>query len=577
MRKQNINKTQTIQYDNKTYMMKKTQLISTISLLFMSTQLMAQTTLIKNVNGYTFIDKSLTQFSAISFIDDTINKVYSLDEMLPSSKGVIVIDGQGQTMLPGLIDAHGHVLGYGQSLLRVDLVGTSSETDAVNRTISYNKDNPSMGWILGRGWNQVQWPSNTYPTAKSLDEVFPNKPVWLRRIDGHAGWANSKAMALAGITSKSKSPSGGEIVKDKDGQPTGIFIDNAMDLIIASIPQPSLEENKIALTKAMQSLASLGLTSVHDAGIDRSNIALYKKLANEGNMAIRINAMLYLPSTNWQQQLQQGPYKTQDDMFVINSVKIQADGALGSRGASLIDDYSDHAGHKGLLLHDTKKLQHYIDVAMNAGFQVNTHAIGDNANKLVLDLYQQAIKKSKTKALRHRIEHAQVLRLKDIPRFSSLNVIASMQATHATSDKNMAVTRLGEQRILGAYAWRTLLDSNAIIAAGSDFPVESPNPFYGLHASITRQDHNNLPAGGWYEDQKMTRIEALRSFTLDAAYAGHQEKLIGSLEVGKKADFILLTKDILTMPESEIWQSQVTQTWVAGKKVFSATNTSTAK
>ena len=557
--------------------MKKPQLINAISLLLFSSQLMAQTTLIKNVNGYTFNDKSLTQFSAISFTDDTINKVYSPDEILPTTKGVIVIDGQGQTMLPGLIDAHGHVLGYGHSLLRVDLVDTASEMDAVNRTISYNKDNPSISWVLGRGWNQVQWPTNTYPTAKSLDEAFPNKPVWLRRVDGHAGWANSKAMALAGITSTTKSPSGGEIVKGKHGQPTGIFIDNAMELIIASIPQPSIAEDKVALTKAMQSLASLGLTSVHDAGIDQKNIALYKRLANEGNMAIRINAMLYLPSTNWQQQLQQGPYKTQDNMFVINSVKIQADGALGSRGASLLDDYSDHAGHKGLLLHETKTLQHFIDFAMDAGFQVNTHAIGDNANKLILDLYQQAIKKSKTKALRHRIEHAQVLRLEDIPRFSSLNIIASMQATHATSDKNMAVTRLGDKRILGAYAWRKFLDSNAIIAAGSDFPVESPNPFYGLHASITRQDHNNLPVGGWYEDQKMTRIEALRSFTLDAAYAGHQEKLIGSLEVGKKADFILLTKDIITMPESEIWQSKVVQTWVAGKKVFSAKNTSTAK
>ena len=550
--------------------MKKIQLISAISLLFINTQLMAQSTLIKNVNGYTFNDKLLTQFSAISFTDDIIEKVYLPEEVLPTSSDVNVIDGQGQTMLPGLIDAHGHVLGYGHSLLRVDLANTSSEVDAVNRTIFYNQENPSINWVLGRGWNQVQWSNNTYPTAKSLDKVFPNKPVWLRRVDGHAGWANSKAMALAGITSKSKSPAGGEIVKDEHGQPTGVFIDNAMDLITASIPQPSIKEDIIALTKAMQSLASFGLTSVHDAGIDNKNIALYKRLANDGNMAIRINAMLYLPSTNWQQQLQRGPYKSQDEMFVINSVKIQADGALGSRGASLIDDYSDHAGHKGLLLHETETLQHYIDTAMAAGFQVNTHAIGDNANKLILDLYQDAITKSKTKALRHRIEHAQVLRLQDIPRFSSLNIIASMQATHATSDKNMAVTRLGKQRILGAYAWRKLLDNNAIIAAGSDFPVESPNPFYGLHASITRQDHKNSPLGGWYADQKMTRAEALRSFTLDAAYAGHQEKLIGSLEPGKKADFILLTDDLFTMPESNVWQSKVSETWVAGERVYSA-------
>lgn len=552
-------------------------MITAISVLLISTQLMAQTTLIKNVNGYTFIGKSLKQFSAISFTNDTIDKVYLQGELVDTPIDAVVINGQGQTMLPGLIDAHGHVLGYGHSLLRVDLVNTFSEIDAVNRTISYSKKNPSLEWIQGRGWNQVKWSNNTFPNAKSLDKAFPDKPVWLRRVDGHAGWANSKAMALAGITSASKAPVGGEIIKDNNGQPTGVFIDNAMDLIIASITKPSLTEDKIALTRAMQSLASLGLTSVHDAGIDEKNIGLYKTLALEGNMTIRINGMLYLPSPNWQQQLEQGPYKSTDEMFVMHSVKIQADGALGSRGASLINEYSDHSGHKGLLLHDNKNLQHYIDLSMNAGFQVNTHAIGDNANKLILDLYQQAIKKSKTKALRHRIEHAQVLRLEDIPRFSSLNIIASMQATHATSDKNMAVSRLGKERIQGAYAWRKLLDSNAVIAAGSDFPVESPNPFYGLHASITRQDHKSLPIGGWYADEKMTRTEALRSFTLDAAFAGHQENIIGSLEAGKKADFILLDNDILTMPAYKIWQEQVLQTWVAGKKVFSATDVSTAK
>lgn len=555
----------------------KPHLISAISLLFISTQLMAQSTLIKNVKGYTFIDNSLTKFSAISFTDDTIDKIYSLEEVLPKSNDLHVIDGQGQTMLPGLIDAHGHVIGYGHSLLRVDLADTISERDAVNRTISYNKDISSMSWVLGRGWNQEQWSNNTYPTAKSLDEFFPNKPVWLKRVDGHAGWANTKAMTLAGITAATKSPAGGEIIKDQNGQPTGVFIDNAMALITDSVTQPSPIEDKIALKRALQSLASLGLTSVHDAGVEQKDIALYKTLASEGNMTIRINGMLYLPSTNWQQQLKQGPYRSADNMFAFNSVKIQADGALGSRGASLINDYSDHSGHRGLLLHDKKSLQQYIEFAMNAGFQVNTHAIGDNANKLILDLYQQAIKQSNSKVLRHRIEHAQVLRLGDIPRFSSLNVIASMQATHATSDKNMAVTRLGEERILGAYAWRKLLDSNAIIAAGSDFPVESPNPFFGIHASITRQDHKNLPVGGWYEDQKMTRAEALKSFTLDAAYAGHQEKLIGSLESGKKADFILLHDDIFTMPESQIWKSQVLETWVAGEKVFSAMDASSAK
>jgi len=549
--------------------LKKLQQVTALAALFLSTQPLAQTTLIKNVNGYSFKDKSLIKFSAIEFTNDKIDKIYQEGEVINPATSTLIIDGHGKTMLPGLIDAHGHVLGYGHSLLRVDLLNTTSEFDAVNRAKAYAKSNPSTSWVLGRGWNQVQWPSNTFPSAKSLDKAFPDTPVWLRRVDGHAGWANSKAMKLAGITSATQSPKGGEIIKDSNGKPTGVFIDNAMDLITGSIAKPSRQEDKLALTKAMASLASMGLTSVHDAGINQHEMTLYKDLASENNMTIRINGMLYLPSENWQQQLAQGPYKTHDDMFAFNSVKIQADGALGSRGASLIKDYSDHAGHRGLLLHDNKNLQHYIDVSMKAGFQVNTHAIGDNANKLILDIYQQAISKSKTKSLRHRIEHAQVLRLEDIPRFTSLNVIASMQATHATSDKNMAVSRLGNERILGAYAWRKLLDNNVIIAAGSDFPVESPNPFYGLHASITRQDHKNMPVGGWYGDEKMTRVEALRSFTLDAAYAGHQEKIIGSLNSGKKADFILLSNDILTMPESAIWQSKVLETWVGGKKVFS--------
>ncbi len=546
---------------------KKFLCITALTTVFVSSQTFAQTTLIKNVNGYTFKGKSLHKFSSIRFTDDIIDNIYPQGQKPSLPNGAIIIDGEGKTMLPGLIDAHGHVLGYGHSLMRVNLLNSTSELDAVNSARAYADANPGSSWILGRGWNQERWQNNNFPSAKALDAAFPNTPVWLRRVDGHAGWANSKAMALAGITSSSKAPKGGEIIKDSDGKPTGVFIDNAMDLIINQIAKPSLKEDKIALQKAMKSLASLGLTSVHDAGIDQKNIDLYKELARENAMTIRINGMLYLPSENWQQQLTQGHYRSQHDMFTFNSVKIQADGALGSRGASLIKDYSDHAGHRGLLLHDNKVIKSYIERAMYAGFQVNTHAIGDNANKLILDIYQQAIAESKTKQLRHRIEHAQVVRLKDIPRFASLNIIASMQATHATSDKNMAVTRLGEERIKGAYAWRKLLDNNVIIAAGSDFPVESPNPFYGLHASITRQDHKNLPAGGWYADEKMSRVEALRSFTLDAAFAGHQEKLIGSLASGKKADFILLADDLMTMPEKNIWQTKVLETWVGGKKV----------
>lgn len=528
----------------------------------------AKTTLIKNVQGYTIAGDKLGQFAAIQFTDDKIDKLYLATEPLPSAKELTIIDGQGKTLIPGLIDAHGHILSYGLSLLRADLVNSSSEQDAINKTLAYAKANAGLTWIQGRGWNQTQWPSNAFPSAKSLDKAFPEQPVWLKRVDGHAGWANSKAMALAGITKATLSPEGGDIIRDENGEPTGVFIDNAMALIDNGIAPLTMKQQKQVLVKAMDSLASYGLTSVHDAGIDSNNITAFKELSQAGEMSIRINAMLYLPSNNWQQTLAAGQYQSNDDMFTFNSVKIQADGALGSRGAALIADYSDHPGHKGLLLNTPKEFEYLVKTAMQQGFQVNSHAIGDNANKLVLDTYEKQIKASKSKQLRHRVEHAQVLRLADIPRFAELDIIASMQATHATSDKNMAQDRLGKERILGAYAWRKLLNANAVIAAGSDFPVESPNPFYGLHASITRQDHNNSPQGGWFAEEKMTPLEAFRSFTVDAAYSGHQEKIIGSLATGKKADFVLLEQNLFEMPEQDIWQMAVKKTWVNGKLVY---------
>jgi len=528
----------------------------------------AKTTLIKNVQGYTITGDKLGQFAAIQFTDDKIDKLYLATEPLPSAKELTIIDGQGKTLIPGLIDAHGHILSYGLSLLRADLVNSSSEQDAINKTLTYAKANAGLTWIQGRGWNQTQWPSNAFPSAKSLDKVFPDQPVWLKRVDGHAGWANSKAMALAGITKATLSPEGGDIIRDENGEPTGVFIDNAMALIDNGIAPLTMKQQKQVLVKAMDSLASYGLTSVHDAGIDSNNITAFKELSQAGEMSIRINAMLYLPSNNWQQTLAAGQYQSNDDMFTFNSVKIQADGALGSRGAALIEDYSDHPGHKGLLLNTPKEFEYLVKTAMQQGFQVNSHAIGDNANKLVLDTYEKQIKASKSKQLRHRVEHAQVLRLADIPRFAELDIIASMQATHATSDKNMAQDRLGKERILGAYAWRKLLNANAVIAAGSDFPVESPNPFYGLHASITRQDHKNSPQGGWFAEEKMTPLEAFRSFTIDAAYSGHQEKIIGSLATGKKADFVLLEQNLFEMPEQDIWQMAVEKTWVNGKLVY---------
>tara|TARA_R110001592_G_scaffold28381_7_gene104300 strand:+ start:5472 stop:7118 length:1647 start_codon:yes stop_codon:yes gene_type:complete len=543
------------------------KIISFILITLVHFSSFSQTTLLKNINGYTLnAAGQLIQFSAIQFTQDKVDKLFSSDDALPK-KGIQIIDGQGKTLLPGLIDAHGHVLSYGLSLMQVNLNGTLSEQVAVQRAIDFYQDNKESQWLLGRGWNQVLWESKQYPQAVSLDEYFKNTPIWFKRVDGHAGWANSKAMQLAGIDNTSVSPDGGEIIKDAKGKPTGVFIDNAMSLITDNIPKTSSQEMKLALVKAMKALAKVGLTSVHDAGISKVNIEAYKALAAENNMPIRVNAMIDINDQNLNVLLKQGHFKTPDDKFIINSVKISADGALGSRGAALINEYSDLANHKGLLLYNQQTLALLIKTAMEASFQVNTHAIGDHANKIVLDLYEKYITTKKIKQMRHRIEHAQILRLQDIPRFAELGVIASMQATHATSDKNMAQDRLGKARILGAYAWQKLIKANAIIAGGSDFPIESANPFYGLHASITRQDKQNQPEAGWFPKESMSITQAFKTFTLNAAFAAHQENIIGTLGKNKKADFILIDQDLFQVKTAEIWKTKVLQTWVEGKKV----------
>ena len=527
-----------------------------------------QSTLVVNVNGYTInSDRELQRFSALQFSGDVIEAIYSEEESLPPATDKLVIDGQGFTLLPGLIDAHGHVLNFGLSLLQVDLVGTTSEQEAVERVRNFQAENPDLTWIQGRGWNQVLWDDNNFPGSSSLDAALAEIPVWLRRIDGHAGWANSAALELAGIGITTPDPVGGQIIRDDEGRPTGVLVDNAMSLVTSRIPPLTADELKFTLSRAMSELTRFGLTSVHDAGISATTVEAYKSLLEEGPLPIRINAMLSATDPANAANLAAGHYRSTDNTLTINSVKIAADGALGSRGAALIDDYTDMEGHRGLLLHEPQRLTELMRTAMEAGFQVNTHAIGDLANRVVLDNYAALIAATSTKNLRHRVEHAQVLTYDDILRFSALGVIPSMQSTHATSDKNMAQDRLGPIRIQGAYAWRKLMESGARIANGSDFPVESPNPFYGLHAAVTRQDHENQPAGGWYPEENMTRVEALASFTVDGAYAAHQEELLGTLEPGKKADFILIDRDIMSVPVEEIWQAQVLQTWVNGLRV----------
>ena len=380
----------------------------------LAAEALADITLISNINGYTFnSNQELVQFSALQFTDDRVDHILTEAENLPR-EGIRVIDGNGRTLLPGLIDAHGHILSYGRLLLQVDLGGSLSETEAAQRVADFYSKNEDLEWIQGRGWNQVLWESNEFPGANSLDLVVSDKPVWLRRIDGHAGWANTKAMELAGVTRESEDPNGGQIIRDENGYPTGVFIDTAMNYIASQIPTSTTEELKNALSMAMNRLASYGLTAVHDAGVSSQTIAAYKQLAEEGPLPIRVNVMLAASDPLFLDRLEEGYFRSDDDTLTINSVKIVGDGALGSRGAALIEDYSDDSGNRGLLRYNDERLEYLMRVAMNGGFQVNTHAIGDNANMKVLDNYERLISETDSRNLRHRIEHAQILRYEDI-------------------------------------------------------------------------------------------------------------------------------------------------------------------
>lgn len=514
---------------------------------------------------------------AAMLIDDNgkIAQIYTTPPSTDSlDEGINVIRGNGRVVLPGLIDAHGHILGLGQTRQRVDLVGTRSVQDAQDRIAEFAETQTRLPWILGRGWNQVLWPDKAFPTAADLDEIVADRPVFLRRIDGHAGWANSLALEKAGITELTRDPSGGEILRDEEGQPTGVLVDSAMALVENQIPLPTLSSVIEALALAQEELRRMGITSAHDAGVSAQLAGLYRQLAGDRSLTLRVYAMVSGAGEELTAVEQPWP-ADERDLFVLRSVKLYADGALGSRGAALLEPYSDKPDSHGLLFSPFDELELKVRRAANLGFQVNVHAIGDAANRQVIDIFARLpITRHK---LRHRIEHAQVIPLRDLAKLKEHEIIASMQPTHATSDMNMAEDRVGSERIKGAYAWRKLLDLGVIIAAGSDFPVELSNPFHGLYSAVARKDHAGNPPEGWYANEAMTRGEALRAFTVDAAFSAHQETKIGNLEEGLWADFIVLEDDFFSIPESHIWQQRVIETWLGGNKIFDAADAATEK
>lgn len=532
--------------------------------------------LIFNANGYTFESDTLRNFEALLIQDGKVLAIGDEEELrgLVNANSLVEVDVEGHTLIPGLIDAHGHVMGLGYQELQINLSGINSLAETLERLKAYAEANPDLEWIIGRGWNQTLWEENRFPTAQDLDRVIPDRPVWLSRVDGHAGWANSKAMQLAQVSTDTPDPEGGKIIKDERGRPTGVFIDAAEGYVQQVVPESNAQEQAMALTAANNLLRSYGVTSVHDAGVGIQTWEMYQDFAEQGKLDMRIYGMISGAGSTFDQLSEQGPINgAYDDFLALRSVKLYADGALGSRGAALLNDYHDEPGNKGLLFVNQDEMNAMAEKVVGKGFQANIHAIGDAANRQVLDALAYAQQQHPGPDQRNRVEHAQIIEWDDIPRFKDLDIIASMQPTHATSDKNMAEDRVGSDRIKGAYAWQTLLGQGTVVASGSDFPVESANPFLGIYAAITRKDIQGNPLGGWYANEAMTREQTLRSFTLDAAYAGFQEDILGSLETGKWADFIIIDRDLMTVEDSQLWQTKVLQTWVAGKQVFSSEST----
>jgi len=473
------------------------------------------------------------------------------------------INARGGTLTPGLIDSHAHVRQLGALLESRDLrhaATVAAIADYVRERAA--KATPNM-WVIGRNWDQTNW-GGQFPTARDLDAAAPANPVFLSRVDGHAGWANTAALKLAGITAKTPDPPGGKIIRDVRGEATGVLIDAAQNLVRSHIPPPSYADIKRQIELAGRECARLGMTGVHDAGVSATDLRAYRELIAEGRLTVRVNAMIGGEGALWDEYRKRGPEI--GEYLTVRSIKMFADGALGSRGAALWQPYSDDKTNSGLLMITEERLERVARQAVAAGFQVCTHAIGDRAVRTVLDAYAAAL--GGVNDRRFRVEHAQIVSLPDFELFKRYSIIPAMQPTHATSDMRWAEKRLGPDRIAGAYAWHRFLALGVPVASGSDFPVEEPNPIAGFYAAFTRQDATGNPPGGWMPTERMTRAEALASWTITGAYAAFEEHSKGTLEPGKLADFVVFDRDIMQVPPTEVLATRVRLTVLGGKPVY---------
>lgn len=524
-------------------------------------------TLVDNVDGITIDeDGKIKRFTGLVFDDEgRITQVLERGDDRPSTD--FGVDGNGQVMLPGLIDAHVHVMDVGFAALTLDLSDTASLDEALTKIEQFAKDNPGRPWILGRGWNQEKWGLGRFPTAAELDAIVPDRPVWLERADNHANWANSLAMERAGVTAASKAPDGGRIIRDKAGNPAGVFIDNAKSLVSGSVPKPRPQDLDAAFAEAQKVLLAKGVTAVADMGTPMKDWQTFRRAGDLGTLNIRI--MAYANSIE-NMELIGGPGPTPwlyDDKLRLLGVKLYLDGALGSRGAVLKEPYEDQPETRGLPLLTSTQLRNRMSRAALDNFQTAVHAIGDAANAdLLLAIEELAATYEGDR--RWRIEHAQIVDPADLPKIGQHGIIASMQPLHQTSDREMAEARLGLDRLGGAYAWRSVLNAGGRLAFGSDAPVEPADPFAGIAVAISRTDENGEPFGGWRAQEAVSRVEALKGFTADAAFAGFADGRFGRLLVGERADFLLVDRDPMLASPRDIRSTNIGEVWVGGVRVL---------
>ena len=517
--------------------------------------------IVTNATVYT-VDSTFSKAESFAVIAGKIAATGTSEEILKQFTSENIIDATGKFVSPGFNDAHCHFNGYANNLAQyADLRGTAGP-DEIYERLKTHHEKFGGDWVLGRSWDQNDWPLKEFPDNTELDTLFPETPVYLVRVDGHAGWCNSKALEMAGITVATKI-SGGDVVL-KNGQPTGVLVDNAMGLVSKLVPEITGEQQQKALLEAQANCFAAGLTSVTDCGLDKNTILLMQEMQNRSELKMRVNAMLNPTEENFEFFVKNGPLV--DEKLVVRTIKLYADGALGSRGALMLEDYSDNPGNRGLQIETQEYYDKICQLALDNNYTMATHAIGDSANRLMLNTYSKFLKGKNDK--RWRIEHAQIVNQADFAKFAEFSIVPSVQATHCTSDMYWAADRVGAERVKGAYAYQTLLGQNGWLPNGTDFPVENIEPLFTFFAAVFRTDHKGFPEGGWQIENGLTREQALRSMTIWAAKASFEENVKGNLEPGKYADFLILDIDLMTATPQQVLNAKVESTWIGGEKVF---------